>query len=510
MVQSRQGVISGIVHRVLIILALLAAFHPTFMTSARMQSAPVVTDSPVISASQADPRDEPAIAVSRTNPQIIVGTSKWIEGGASGSGNARIAYYYSSDGGHTWGAGVLPLDTSQKTWSRAASATIASDLDGTFYLSVLMLDNSNFDSGIYIFKSSDNGRTFTAPLPVAVDIGSGTAPKLAKQPRLTVDTSPSSRFKNSVYAVWVSVEPNRTVVLTNHLRPGDGGFSAPKTISHNGDMRGPSITNGPNGELYAAWEGIGEPKRIYFNESLDGGETFLPPSAAPVTDAHIYDYVGSLSDPNPSLIIRPVRRMNSYPVIDVDRSNGANRGMIYLAWAEARNGIDADVLVARMPPPNGDHPNMGHPLNVVRANNDGAGADQFFPRLSIDPTNGQVEIAFYDRRNDPSGNNLDVYLARSTDGGESFSENLRISSASFDATIQSSIVQAGSASLIGLGDYIALEALNGKANLMWADTRRGAQEIFYGNVVFESSGSGGGSGGNSTNDNCATDRKSVV
>ncbi|MFL6274631.1 MAG: sialidase family protein [Blastocatellia bacterium] len=510
MVQSRKGIVSEFIHLVIALLAVGTAFHSMSVTpAAQTQSAPTVTDSPVISSMQADPRDEPAIAVSRTNPQVIVGASKWVEGGASGNGNARVAYYYSSDSGHTWGTGVLPLETPQKTWSRAASATIASDLNGTFYLCALMLDNSSFDTGIYVFKSSDNGHTFTSPVPVALDIGSSTAPKLAKQPRLAVDTTATSRFKNTVYAVWVSVEPDRTVVLTNHWRSGDDGFSAPKTISHNGDMRSPSITTGPKGELYAVWEGIGDPKRIYFNESLDGGETFLPPAAAPQTDAYIYDYVGSLSDPNASLIIRPVRRMNSYPVIDVDRSNGANRGMIYVAWAEARNHIDADVLIARMPPPNGDHPNMGHPLNVVRVNNDGAGADQFFPRLSVDPANGQVEVAFYDRRNDPAGSTLDVYLARSTDGGESFAENLRVSSAGFDATIQSSVVQAGSASLIGLGDYIALEALDGKANLMWADTRRGAQEIFYGNVAFEPSGGGGGGGGgggDSTNNNCATPR----
>ncbi|MEN3335757.1 MAG: hypothetical protein V7641_5122 [Blastocatellia bacterium] len=273
-------------------------------------------------------------------------------------------------------------------------------------------------------------------------------------------------------------------------------------------MRGPTITTGPNGELYAAWEGIGDPKRIYFNESLDGGETFLPPASAPKGDAFIYDYVGSLSDPNASLRIQPVSRMNSFPVIDVDRSNGPDRGMIYVAWAETHNRIDADVFVAKMPPPNGGHPNMSHPLNLVRANNDSAGADQFFPQLNIDSTNGNVEVAFYDRRNNPSGNTLDVYLARSTDGGVSFGENLRVSSASFDATIQSNVLQVGNASLIGLGDYIALEALNGKAYLLWADTRRGAQEIFYGHVDFESSGGGGGGGGGggSTNDDCPTPR----
>src|SRR5437868_14045554 len=148
--QNKKEIISHSVHIVLIIMAIFAAFNSTFTTHvARMQSAPTVTDSPVISSPQADPRNETAIIVSRTNPQVIVGASKWIEGGASGSGSSRAAYYFSSDGGHTWGNGVLPLETPQKTWSRAVNPSIASDLAGNFYLCVLMLDNSNFDTGIY-------------------------------------------------------------------------------------------------------------------------------------------------------------------------------------------------------------------------------------------------------------------------------------------------------------------------------------------------------------------------
>jgi hypothetical protein len=42
---------------------------------------------------------------------------------------------------------------------------------------------------------------------------------------------------------------------------------------------------------------------------------------------------------------------------------------------------------------------------------------------------------------------------------------------------------------------------------LWADTRRGVQEIFYGKVAFDGSsggGGGGGGGGDSNNDNCST------
>ncbi len=273
-------------------------------------------------------------------------------------------------------------------------------------------------------------------------------------------------------------------------------------------MRGPSLTTGPNGELYAAWEGIGNPRVILFNASTDGGDTFLPLTATPGIDFKAHAFVGALSEiGTQGFVIRPVPRMNSFPVIDVDRSNGPHRGMIYIAWAETTNGSDSDVFIKRLTPPDGHKPEVSP---VVRVN-DGPTADQFFPWLSVDPKDGTVEVAFYDRRNDPAGNTIDVYFARSTNGGVSFDENKRLSSASSDARVQANIL-GSNLSQIGIGDFIALHALNGKAYLLWTDTRRERQEIFFGKIDFEPSsddggGGGGGGGGNEpANDSCQTPR----
>ncbi|MGA9770991.1 MAG: hypothetical protein WBV94_18295 [Blastocatellia bacterium] len=471
---------------------------------------PVVTGRAVISAIQTEPRNEPSIAVSRTNAQILVGTSKWFDmtDQPAGRANNRVVYYYSSDGGQSWGTGLLGLETPQKTWSRASSASVVSDLDGNFYIGVLMRDNLSFDSGVYVFKSIDGGRTFNNPIPAVFDIGNLGSPKIADKCYITVDTSPTSPFRNTVYAIWPSTEPTRKVILTNHLKPGESGFSEPRAISHNGDMRGPSITTGPNGELYAAWEGIGNPRVILFNASTDGGETFLPPAAAPGIDFKAHAFTGGLAEiGTQGFVIRPVHRMNSFPVIDVDRSSGPHRGMIYLAWAETTNGSDSDVFIKRLTPPDGRTIDVSP---VVRVN-DAQTGDQFFPWLSIDPKDGSVEVAFYDRRNDPAGNTVDVYFARSTNGGLSFAENIRLTSASSDARVQADIVGSAS-SQIGIGDYIALQGLNGKAYSLWTDTRREKQEIFFGRIDFEPSsddgggGGGGGGGGEPTNDSCQTPR----
>lgn len=454
--------------------------------TAGLEGPAIRVEAPVITSGN-DPRNETSIAVGTKNDQIIVGASKLIDGGGSNPrGNTRVAYYYSSDGGRTWGNNVLGLETPQKTWGRASDPSVVSDLDGNFYLCALMLDNASFDSGVYVFKSIDGGRTFNDPVPVVTDIGHPSAPKQVDKCYITVDLSPTSQFKNTIYAIWTSTEPDRTVVLTSHRRPGDAGFSEPKTISHSGDMRGPSITTGPNGELYAAWEGIGNPRVILFNASTDGGDTFLPAEAAPSKDLKVHGFVGAMAEGNiPGLIIRSVPRMNSFPVIDVDRSNGPNRGMIYVVWTESTNGTDSDIFIRRLTPPNGARPEVGPP---VRVNNDGPGAHQFFPWVSVDSTNGNVEVAFYDQRDDAGGSLFNLYLARSTNGGASFDENDRISSAGSDPRIQAD-VSGSNANAIGIGDYIALAAVRDKAHMLWTDTRGGQkQEIYYGQIAFDSTG----------------------
>lgn len=458
-------------------------------------------DAPASPTDDPDPRNQTSIAVSAANDQIIVGASKVIVGGASTTGATRVAHYFSSDGGRTWASSLLALDTPQKMWQRATDPSVVSDMDGNFYLAALMFDTSSFDTGVYVFKSTDGGRTFIDPDPVVLDIGSPpTDPIRAEKCYITIDRSPSSPFKNTIYAVWMSNDrneqgTNRVRILMSHRRPGEFGFSTPKVLSHAGDMRGPSLATGPGGEFYAVWEGIGSPRVLLFNASTDGGETFLPVEVAPSIDLNIYRFTGSLSQPSPTILISGVQRMNSFPVIDVDRSTGPNRGMIYVAWAEAVNRADADVFVMRLTPPNGMHPQISNP---VRANNDPPGADQFFPWLSVDETDGSVEVAFYDRRDDIGGLMMNMYLARSTDGGSSF-VNTRVSATASDPRIQSNVF----GSIIGVGDHIALDAARGKAHLMWADTRRGRQEIFYGQIPFTDSGGGGDA---PLNDSCQTPR----
>src|SRR5213078_356586 len=80
----------------------------------------VLLETTVSPLSDPDPRDDTSIAVSPKSDQVIVGTSKVIQGGGTvGQVNSRVAYYFSSNAGGTWGNGLIGLETPQKTWGRA-------------------------------------------------------------------------------------------------------------------------------------------------------------------------------------------------------------------------------------------------------------------------------------------------------------------------------------------------------------------------------------------------------
>ena len=102
---------------------------------------------------------------------------------------------------------------------------------------------------------------------------------------------------------------------------------------------------------------------------------------------------------------------------------------------------------------------------------------QALPRLAVD-AQGNIAVIWYDTRRDPANHLLDVFGTVSTDGGQTFSPNFRITDQSFDADAGKFTDATGQTDYY-LGDFLGLAVANGTAYAAWTDTRNGNQDVEF-------------------------------
>ncbi len=355
--------------------------------------------------------------------------------------------FYSTNGGLNWTNGTI----TNSSWGVWGDPVLVADTLGNFYYSHL----SNTTSGGYWIdrivcqKSTNGGATWSNP-------GSYThylPPKEQDKQWMAVDFSHGARG-NWIYCTWTQFDQYGSSVPTDSsnilfARSTNGGDNwtgvtrinklAGDCIDDDYTVEGAVPCVGPNGEVYVAWSGplgLNNPK-IFFDRSLDGGNTWLANDIVVASQPGGWGYdVGGIN------------RSNGLPFTVCDYSNGPYRGTIYINWTDSVSPGDHDVRIAKST--NGGL-NWSAP---IRVNNDPAGKEQFLTAMTIDQVTGHVYVVFYDRRN-YSTLETDVYLARSTNGGTSFT-NERISASPFIPSTAAFF-----------GDYIDIAAHNGKIRPVW-------------------------------------------
>jgi hypothetical protein len=102
--------------------------------------------------------------------------------------------------------------------------------------------------------------------------------------------------------------------------------------------------------------------------------------------------------------------------------------------------------------------------------------DRFNHWMSVDAASGDVNVAFYDTRNDTTGfrYQTDYYLAKSTNGGQSFpSADVRVTTTSSNEHDCNGVFPC-----VGInygnqqGDYEGLVSFGGTSYPIWTDSRR--------------------------------------
>ncbi len=391
----------------------------------------------VSGANNSDP-NEVAISINPANPMNLA------------AGANINYYYYSTNGGLTWTQGSLT--SSLTVWG---DPVVVFDNNGHLYFGHLTNPTGPaFIDRIVVQKSTNGGASWNDGAGIGLNL-----PKQQDKEWLAVDGS-SSSYRHNIYMAWTefdsygSANPlDSTRILFSRTTDAGQTWSSPIKISDAGGdcidedntVEGAVPAVGPNGEVYTAWSG---PLGIMLDRSLDGGVTFGQ-------DIFVTAQPGGWDFP-----VSGIYRSNGLPVTACDISNSPYNGHVYVMWADQRNGTsNTDVFIIKSTD-GGD--TWGSP---VRVNNDNSNRHQFFPWMTIDQSTGHIYVVFYDRRN-TTGDATEVWMAKSTDGGNSFS-NFKVSQSSFTPNQQ-----------VFFGDYNGIAAMDGKVYPIWTRMVNSSRSIW--------------------------------
>ena len=290
------------------------------------------------------------------------------------------------------------------------------------------------------------------------------------------------------------------------------------TASQPEDKGGVAMDENPGspyfGRMYAAWVNFVSPFPVSFSYTANSGESWTPPQVvnnsppgrcsggtlACGNDGRVYltwavvesaapfveDYAGfavsgdgggtwsvsqnifEMNGISGTLPEKGNLRVNGLPQISVDNSGGARNGWLYIVSTEK------DLAPAGNDPDIILHRSTDGGMSWsagIRVNQDGLsnGNIQYFPAMDID-AGGGINIIYYDDRHAGS-DSAEVMLARSTDGGNTWQE--RVIS---DHRFAPKPIVGGSSNY--QGDHIALKAVNDKLYALWMDDSAGLYQIW--------------------------------
>jgi len=376
---------------------------------------------------------EPAVAVNPANPQQVVGVFQ---------DNVHAAY--SSNSGHTW---ELAEGVDPKNYRVSGDVSVAFDNQGHAFVCYIAFDKlGTFNywghgatrNGIFVRRSLDGGKTWEADhVPVAEQPSEPGIP-FEDKPYIVADNT-KSRYAGNLYIGWTRWRLADSQMVLSRSTDDGKTWSKPVEIDEhpglprddNGAAEGFDGVVAPDGTLYVIWS---QDDEIMLTSSHDGGQTFSRARAVIHTAPIMF-------------AVQTLERANGFPQIAIDPRSKR----LYVSWSDYRNG-DLDIFLATS---DDKGKRWSEP---VRVNNDPVhnGAEQFFQWLAVDPTDGSVNVLFYDRRGDPQNRKQIVALARSTDGGRAFT-NYSWTDNPFEA------------SGVFFGDYTGLAAYGGRVYGIWTE-----------------------------------------
>jgi len=356
---------------------------------------------------------ETSIAINPTNTRNIV--AGWIS-----SGDRSCGYGVSFDGGATWPiVGVIPgiQKDSGGQFERGTDPSVVFDKDGRAYFTCLAFDLFPPGTGsagtIFVSRSVDGGQTWGSPVAALAGVHVNRF-----QDHQFITANPANGHIYLTETQFTSF--GKPAILFTQST--DGGQTWAPAVQINDFARNATFQDsfsavGADPQTiyvtFGAFSNAGLPNwnRIYIAKSTDGGQSFAAPQ--------LLAQITPLPDPLPNASWRSDNNL----WVAVDRTTN----QIYVNYADYNAG-DADIRVMRVR----DRGDRFEVQGITRVNDDGPGADQFFPFTTVAP-GGRVDVCFQDRRYAPGNALIFTTCAFSSDHGVSFA-NRQVTSVPFDAS----------------------------------------------------------------------------
>src|SRR5713101_2192176 len=413
------------------------------------------------------PHNETSIAADPANPAHLVGSSNDTElppSGTSGTAKSVLGFYTSFDGGRSWLNGQVPAGK----FTQSDDPTVGFDTRGNVFIG--------------------GGASFSAPVIVEQ---STSATIFEDKPYLAVDTNARSLFRDSVYMTWARFHFDRngnyleSPIFFSVSRDAGQTWSTPVELSganpslctfsgtplpYDGRCREDQFASpvvAPDGTLFVAFE----------NDQA-------------VNDGEFRDqYLVVKSTDGGATFSAPVRAsdllrdgVDDYPINVQGRQtlsssqfrvNSAGNlavdpvtGALSVVWSDNRDGTAASTNTGVFLARSADGgATWSGPVRVSTARN-----DQFFPWAAVGP-DGTVNVMFMDRSYDPANSRYGITLARAGAGGAFRGQ--RVDTGLSDPNHARWFSAATGGETTFLGDYNGLSVgTDGVAHPLWTDMRR--------------------------------------
>jgi Secretion system C-terminal sorting domain len=429
---------------------------------------------PVVPVEKADFKGSqlfsPLLAITNSPDVVIVGTAGFTQSENSVAINpANVAKALNSNnstsGSSVLGTSGFMTNTQGASWTGSTNGTGGSNSGDP------AADISNTNRYYVGFISSTLGQgvatsTNEGATWQAFTVATAASGQILDKNHLWVDKSVTSPFVNNVYAAWTDFggANNQRIVFT---RSTNGGVAWSGGINVSGAVGGSSLHQGVN--INSGPNGEVYVSWIVYNNTSSLTENSVN---------FVRSLDGGVTFSAPQIIANNIRgiratgvgksmRVNSFPCITADNSFGPNRGTLYAVWANIGvPGINTgnDVDIYMVRSVNGG--TTWSTPQKVNQSTVGAGKKNYFPWITCDRATGKLHIVYYSDRNVTS-TQCETFISSSFDGGTSWTD-VRISDVAFTPSPIPGLAPNY------FGDYLGISANDDVIYPVWTDNRTGA------------------------------------